>query len=196
MNSEQILRAITDLDLDNETPANIPFSSGEMIALVRDVIQIEMARQSHLHRPQESERIDSLEKRMEAMRREFMRQRRTPSVIYVRKTQNITTPPPEAFFASGKTAMLTTPTTEARRPTAMVVFYSLGLGLSFLFAVLLALSAVKIDTIHPFISLLGFVGGLGWLTTAWTDLLLWNRDNLGGSRAKETEEHDAALAQG
>jgi len=45
------------------------------------------------------------------------------------------------------------------------------------FATLLALSAMKVDTIHPFISLLGLIGGLGWLTTAWTDLLLWKREN-------------------
>lgn len=73
-------------------------------------------------------------------------------------------------------------TTESKPPTAMVAFYGLGLGCSLIFATLLALSAMKVDTIHPFLSLIGLVGGLGWLTTAWTDLLLWKREKPIGNR--------------
>jgi hypothetical protein len=61
-------------------------------------------------------------------------------------------------------------------PRAMIVFYSLGLTCTLAFAVLIALSALGTNLIHPFLSLLGLVGGLGWLTTAWTDLLLWKRE--------------------
>ncbi|MDX6406569.1 MAG: hypothetical protein QOH70_4024 [Blastocatellia bacterium] len=61
-------------------------------------------------------------------------------------------------------------------PRAVIVFYSLGLICTLVFAVLIALSALGTNLIHPFLSLLGFVGGLGWLTTAWTDLLLWKRE--------------------
>lgn len=61
-------------------------------------------------------------------------------------------------------------------PRAVTIFYSLGLICTLAFAVLIALSALGTNLIHPFLSLLGLVGGLGWLTTAWTDLLLGKRE--------------------
>jgi hypothetical protein len=187
MNNEEILEEIAYLDADiDEKSVVTSFSSGEMIALVRDAIQIEIAKQGHLRKAEDvSARIASLEKRVEAMRREFMRQRGTPSVTYVRRQDVVVSP---------NVIVAPTTTTEARRPTAMVVFYGLGLACSLVFAILLALSAVKVNTIHPFISLLGLVGGLGWLTTAWTDLLLWNREKPIGNRAKKTEDSRAVPA--
>jgi len=62
-------------------------------------------------------------------------------------------------------------------PRAMVVFYALGLAFTAIFAFLIALSALGTTLLHPFLSLLGLVGGLGWLTTAWTDLLMWRQEN-------------------
>lgn len=172
MNNEEILDEIAYLDADFDDKPVAAFPSRDMIALLRDAIQIEMAKQGHLRKAEDvSARLASLEKRMEAMRREFIRQRGTPSVVYVRsaRTQSVIVPP-----------------AEAKPPTAMMAFYALGLGCSLVFATLLALSAMRIDTIHPFISLLGLIGGLGWLTTAWTDLLLWKRENPVGNRTTKT----------
>jgi hypothetical protein len=63
-------------------------------------------------------------------------------------------------------------------PKPMIIFYVSGLLCSVAFASLLALSALGTNVIHPFLSLLGLVGGLGWLTTAWSDLLLSKREKL------------------
>jgi hypothetical protein len=74
-------------------------------------------------------------------------------------------------------------------PGAVVIFYVLGLACVLTFAALLALSANGNHVIHPFLSLLGLIGGLGWLSTAWTDLILWKREKLiGNERTRETLE--------
>src|SRR5208282_1787056 len=58
-----------------------------------------------------------------------------------------------------------------RVPRPMLVFCTIGLACSVAFGCLLALSALGRHVIHPFISLIGMVGGLGWVATAWADLL-------------------------
>jgi hypothetical protein len=68
--------------------------------------------------------------------------------------------------------------TSAGFPRVMIAFYVSGLLCSLVFASLLALSAVGVNILHPFLSLLGLVGGLGWLTTVWADLLSWKREKL------------------
>src|ERR1035438_5135976 len=86
MNSEQILSKIAYLDSDlvNAKPPG-GFAPDDIVTLVRDVIQLEMAKQGHLQKTEDvSARLISLEKRMEMMRREVLRQRGTPAVIYVR----------------------------------------------------------------------------------------------------------------
>lgn len=180
MNNEEILGEIAYLDADlNEKSA--VFSSGEILALVRDAIQIEMAKQGHPRKTEDiAAQVASLEKRMEAMRREFIRQRGTPSVIYVRRQNAVTAP-------VYKQPILTDPHAGPKLPKAMIAFYALGLGCSLVFATLLALSGMKVETIHPFLSLLGLIGGLGWLTTAWTDLLLWKRENQSATDAATSE---------
>jgi hypothetical protein len=72
-------------------------------------------------------------------------------------------------------------------PGSVVIFYVLGLACVLTFAVLLALAASGHRLIHPFLSLLGLIGGLGWLSTAWTDVILWKRERLiGTERTRET----------
>jgi len=197
MNKAEILREIAYLD-DNlaEAPA-----SGEMVALLRDAIQIELAKQGYLRRAEDvSARIASLEERVEALRRVFIKQQVTPAVIYIRGQGVISSLPaePRRLTTAGHFTFPTpspiSPPAEPKLPVAMVAFYGLGLGCSLVFATLLGLSAVKVDTIHPFISLLGLAGGLGWLTTAWTDLLLWKRGKLIGNRTAKTEERPAISA--
>jgi hypothetical protein len=185
MNDEQILGEIAYLDrgLEVRPPGGFPSDADSMVALIRDAIQIEMAKQGHLQKAGDvSTRLASLEKRMDAMRREVLRQRGTPSVIYVRHARPTGKVSPEG--TANVAQMLRPP--RATLPRAMVLFYSLGLISSLAFATLLALSAVGVTVIHPFLSLLGLVGGLGWLTTAWTDLLLWKRERFLG--AKTTTE--------
>jgi len=184
MNDEEILGKIAYLDSGLDEKSVAPFSSNEMIALVRDAIQIEIAKQGHLRKAEDvSARFASLEKRMEVMRREFIRQRGIPSVTYIRRV-----PQESELFTDVPAAE------PPGLPTAVVVFYGLGLVCSLSFATLLALSALKVDTIHPFISLLGLVGGLGWLTTAWTDLLLWKREKPVGNRTTKTKKNYAISA--
>jgi len=86
------------------------------------------------------------------------------------------------------------PFTSKKLPGAMVAFYIAGLFCSLTFAILLALSAVGIKVIHPFLSLIGLVGGLGWLTTAWTDLFLWKRERSLGNRTPQSEETNTIAA--
>jgi hypothetical protein len=59
----------------------------------------------------------------------------------------------------------------AKIPKPMIVFYTCGLLCSIGFAILLALSAAGIRVLHPFLSLIGMLGGLGWVTTALRDIL-------------------------
>jgi hypothetical protein len=177
MNNEDILEKIAYLDTEADERRIAELSTGEVFALLHDAIQIEMAKQGIAHKVEDvCARVASFEERMQMMRRELMRQRGTPNVIYVRG-QNVIGP-----------------TVEAKPPRALVAFYGLGLGCSLAFATLLALSAVKVETIHPFISLLGLVGGLGWLTTAWTDLLLWKRENSLGHRTQPNKKASITVA--
>jgi len=83
-----------------------------------------------------------------------------------------------------------------RLPGMMIVFYVLGFALTFIFATLLALSAAGSSLIHPFISLLGLLGGLTWLSTAWTDLVLWKREKLSVQFTRETETAKTFTAKG
>lgn len=188
MNSEQILSKIAYLDssLVDAKPLG-GFSTDDIVTLVRDVIQLEMAKQGHLQKTEDvSARLISLEKRMEMIRREVLRQRGTPAVIYVRQHARVA--------ETEKDFVLAVPLPQRTTlPTAMVLFYSLGLISSLAFATLLALSAVGVKTIHPFISLLGLIGGLGWLTTAWTDLLLWKREKPNGTEPPKEESTFAAV---
>jgi hypothetical protein len=85
-----------------------------------------------------------------------------------------------------------------RLPGVMIVFYVLGFAITFIFATLLALSAAGSNLVHPLISLLGLVGGLTWLSTAWTDLVLWKREKLSVQSTRETgtETAKTLTAQG
>jgi len=166
MMNEDILRHIAYLD-DDPGPSRGHLAPAELMELVRDAIQLEMAKQGHLQRAEDlTARVAFLDQRVEAMRREFVKQRGGPPVIYVRRSPNVMISVSEV-----------TTTAQVKLPKAMVAFYGLGLLCSLAFATLLSLSAIRIDTIHPFLSLLGLIGGLGWLTTAWTDMLLWKREN-------------------
>jgi hypothetical protein len=192
MNDDNILNAIAYLDtgFENRSVANV--SHEEVMSFVRDVIQIEMAKQRHKADEDLSAQVASLEARMLAMRREFMKQRGHPSVTYVSRHRDalVTRDMAKDILASSAYIPPTPINFTAALPAiprAMVAFYSLGLACSLVFATLLALSAAKVQIIHPFISLLGLIGGLGWLTTAWTDLLLWKRENPSAYKSSQEE---------
>jgi hypothetical protein len=177
MNDEEIIRGIAYLDSGLEEGAAEP---NFMVSLVRDAIQIEMAKHGYLRRADDlAGQVASLEKRMELMQQELMRRRRAAAVVYVRNKPVASSvqviPPP----------ILSARLAKPKVPTLMIWFYALGLISSLAFATLLALSTMHIETIHPFISLLGLIGSLGWLTTAWTDLLLWKREK---PSAESTQE--------
>jgi hypothetical protein len=77
----------------------------------------------------------------------------------------------------------------------MKIFYLSGLACSIIFGVFLALSSLGIRIVHPFISLVGMVGGLGWVTTAWADVLAgrgWDRIESRQSVAETGKERIAA----
>lgn len=75
-----------------------------------------------------------------------------------------------------------------RLPSGIIIFYVLGFAFTLVFAALLALSAGGLAIVHPLLSLVGLVGGLTWLSTAWTDLVLWKREKLSVEQsARETE---------
>jgi hypothetical protein len=77
-------------------------------------------------------------------------------------------------------------------PGAIFLFYALGLACTLTFAFLLALSASGHNVIHPFLSVLGLIGGLGWLSTAWVDLVLWKHHNLRGYKFTQEERSISA----
>jgi hypothetical protein len=52
-------------------------------------------------------------------------------------------------------------------------FYAISLALTLIFGAFLFLNGMGLKVIHPFLSGAGFLGGLGWLTTAVTDLRDW-----------------------
>lgn len=62
---------------------------------------------------------------------------------------------------------------QASPPALFRGFYALSLTLTLAFGALLFLNGVGIALVHPFISGVGFLGSIGWLTTAVTDLRDW-----------------------
>jgi hypothetical protein len=112
-------------------------------------------------------RVALLEKKIEKLR--------MPEVRYVRVTQDIAWEP-LAWHPFPERVETVNVISISKFPRAVIVFYSLGLICTLAFAVLITLSALGTNLVHPFLSLLGLVGGLGWLTTAWSDLLLWKRE--------------------
>jgi len=161
-------------DFTDIQPLSAPPAPADMVAWMHAAIELEMAKQGHQRDTKElSRRLASLELRVELMVREFARQRGLPAVQYV---------------VASPTKDTAVPLTPLVVPKLMIVFYILGLVCSVVFAALLALSGTGTNLIHPFVSLLGLVGGLGWLTTAWADLLLWKRENPIGNRTTHPEE--------
>jgi hypothetical protein len=163
MDDKQVCSEIAYLDNFSEPDASTEFSShANVAAIVRAAVQLEMAKQAHWPNAENvALRVASLESQVEAMRHlMLMNHRGYPVVQYVSVSQPKRTISPPV--SQGQRAF----------PRSLVVFYCLGIALSISFAVLLALSAFGTSPVHPFLALLGFVGGIGWLTTAWSDLLL------------------------
>ncbi len=145
----------------------------DMIEVVRLVIELEIAKQGHWNqREQLSSRVDALEMQVSRMMRAIERQRSFPVVQYIDVMPRTKDVPPRV----------------TKLPRAMVVFYAIGFLCSVTFASLLVLSSLGTTIIHPFLSLLGLVGGLGWLTTAWTDLLLSKREKLANKTERQEGE--------
>jgi hypothetical protein len=159
MDDETVIEHISYLEEDLTDPWATP-SHDEFMKLMRAAIQLEMAKRVHWPNVDDmTKRVTTLEARLEAMRR-FMA---TTSMIH-----------PVVVYVPGVPSQVTDPVhvpVQKKFPKSLVVFYALGLVFSILFAILLALSALGINIVHPFLALLGFIGGIGWLTTAWTDLL-------------------------
>jgi hypothetical protein len=167
---DNILGEIAYLDDFPNKPIHIEANLGsltvsQVMQAVQVMVELAMAKQSHWRQSEElSSRVDLLETQMGQVMRLAVREGRFPVIDYVEgvtHTKDIA-PLPKA----------------ARTPRAMIVFYGLGIFCCVAFASLLALSSLGTTLLHPFLSLLGFVGGLGWLTTAWTDLLVSKREKL------------------
>lgn len=62
---------------------------------------------------------------------------------------------------------------QASPPALFRGFYALSLTLTLAFGALLFLNGMGLALVHPFISGVGFLGSIGWLTTAVTDLRDW-----------------------
>jgi len=153
----------------------------ELIKLVRAAIQLEMARQMRWPFPNDelledlSSKIACLEKRFrEELADDAAIQKERSVVQYVERLPGDSLATPVGILPS--TVSVDRIAQVRRLPRAIVAFYTAGLVCSLVFAILLTLSSTGTNLIHPFLSLIGFVGGLGWLTTAWTDLLLWKRE--------------------
>lgn len=58
-------------------------------------------------------------------------------------------------------------------PVLFRSFYGISLVVTLTFGSFLFLGGVGVKVVHPLISAVGFLGGLGWLTTAVTDLHDW-----------------------
>jgi hypothetical protein len=162
-----------------------PPSAGAGLPQDWDALQYMIQREiAHHIRAQQNEavayRLAELETQVQWVMRRVEIQRRRPPVQYVIVSRDkdhqvvITAAPVPA---------------KPKVPTAMVLFYGAGLICSLVFAVLLALSTMGVVVIHPFLSLLGLVGGLGWLTTAWTDLLLWKRESPSANEFTQQERN-------
>jgi hypothetical protein len=141
--------------LDDDAPGMAPI---QILAMMKAIAQLEIAKQGHSPNAGNiALRLQSLEAQMEVMKRIMeTRPRAYPIVQYVTVARGAPEPVPQI---------------PPGYPKSLVVFYSLGLIFSIIFAIFLALSASGINAIHPFLALLGFIGSVGWLTTAWTDLL-------------------------
>jgi hypothetical protein len=213
MDDRQIQSEIAYLDDFPEASARRELISHDYImAAARAAIRLEMAKQAYWPSADNvALRLTSLESRVEAMRHLMLvTHRGYPVVQYVSLSsqENIDA------YASPESRLKEAPNADPPRspgrqkfPKSLVVFYSLGLICSMGFAILLTLSAFGVQPIHPFLSLLGFVGGTGWLTTAWSDLLLlkagksWHhRTTTPTSRSSEHQhgpdnEHQQELAE-
>jgi hypothetical protein len=115
--------------------------------------------------------------------------------IYVEQIRTPISAPPDllkVLEGGGKLVFSDTqvvrPESKLSSPQAMRIFSGLGLLIAVVCGVLLAFSAFGINLIHPFLSLLGLVGGLGWLVTAWVDLFVWRRDKLRGNQTTYEEK--------
>jgi hypothetical protein len=172
--NEDILSQISYLDDFDESAGPATRSPERLEAFMLYLIQREIARRQIGEPGRVSARVASLESQVKQMQRTMRimaSQRGRPSVQYVLVSHT-----------KGEISLAGVPTApnpqKARVPRAMVFFYGAGLVCSLTFSVFLALSAIGVTPIHPFLSLLGLIGGLGWLTTAWTDLLLWKRERV------------------
>ncbi len=144
--------------LDNDIQGTSP--QQDFLEMMKAIAQLEIAKQSHWpNAAAVALRLQSLEAQMEMMKRVTSARRRAYPIPVVQYVTVAHEEPPII------------PRRSSSFPKSLIVFYSLGLACSILFAILLALSALGINAIHPFLALLGFIGGIGWLTTAWTDLL-------------------------
>lgn len=171
MDDELICSEIAYLDDFPEGTSRAELSSHDYLsAVVRAAIQLEAAKQAHWPDADKvAIRLASLESRVEAMRHVMLASgHRYPMVQYVSVQRS------QELDHDQVTTAAAPPVVNSRLafPKSLVVFYTLGLVSSLGFAVVLALSALGRNLIHPFLALLGFVGSIGWLTTAWSDLLL------------------------
>ncbi|HTU47521.1 MAG TPA: hypothetical protein VMF91_20835 [Bryobacteraceae bacterium] len=184
MSDDDVLSKIAYLDEDlSENDNAASTETSELQRLVRTAIQIEIARRTHWAGfPNEAlaSRVACLEDKFQQLASEMAIRKERPSVQYVKM-------PPEESLSRPVSRELQKASAARRLPRTIVAFYVAGLGCSLAFAILLALSSMGVRLIHPFLSLIGLVGGLGWLTTAWTDLLLWKREiiPLCGSRPRK-----------
>lgn len=154
--AEAVLSEIAYLDDD----ASGASTQQDFLETMKAIAQLEIAKQSHWpNAAAVALRLQSLEAQMEIMKRVMSARPRAYPVPIV---QYVTVAHDEPEIISGKSSNF---------PKSMIVFYSLGLVFSIVFAIFLTLSAFGVRAVHPFIALLGFIGGVGWLTTAWTDLL-------------------------
>jgi hypothetical protein len=147
--------------------------SSDLAMLIGAMIQHELSKRGRWAQ------TDELSYRVALLERDFERLR-MPEVQYVHFVQQKFVMEDRLEITSSKHTAIDT-----QFPKAMIIFYSLGLFCSLIFAALITLSALGTNLIHPFLSLLGLVGGLGWLTTAWTDLLLWKRERILGKPSSE-----------
>ncbi len=189
MKNDDILSEIAYLDPAPRQPA---YSRADLVdvselrELVKTAMQLELARAGHWQNAEELyARVSLLESHFERMMRMVVHQQRMPSVQYIVAVpgRGWSIPPADR------------PIPIQKPPAAMSVFYSLGLACTIIFAILLAMSSMGLNLIHPFLSLLGLIGGLGWLTTAWADLLLWKREKPLGKTDQASETKGAAISK-
>jgi hypothetical protein len=154
---------------------------GELPKLIQQIVQHELLKEGRTAPAEElAYRVALLENEIQRLR--------MPEVQYVHLPEDI-----GLWESSGVETYGVVPITKF--PRALIVFYSLGLVSTIMFAALIALSSFGTNLLHPFLSLLGLVGGLGWLTTAWTDLLLRKREKcFDSSTSTSTTKANARVA--